>query len=177
MIMVTTQGVENILANLNFNKAEGPDGISPCVLREFAKEAASVLMAIYWSSLRAANHYILVIVYCAWVQCTMLLTLMMKSLHPPPKKTKKTNSIPCMRVGIKYTSNGLPLCLFCVCGVDCVPAIQRLPFKPAYQSLCLVQFLLLCITSWQNNFHFQSLWIAMLKQKAECRLLGCKYHF
>ena len=65
IIMVTTQGVENLLANLNFNKAEGPDGISPCVLREFAKEAASILTAIYWSSLRAANHYILVIVYCA----------------------------------------------------------------------------------------------------------------
>ena len=72
MIMVTTQGVENLLANLNFNKAEGPDGISPCVLREFAKEVASILTAIYWSSLKAANHYIFVIVYCAWDEITTL---------------------------------------------------------------------------------------------------------
>ena len=50
-IFVTTKGVEKLLKNLNPNKATGPDGISPRVLKEFASEIAPILTIIFQTSL------------------------------------------------------------------------------------------------------------------------------
>ena len=50
-IIVSTDGVEKLLKNLNPNKATGPDGISPRVLREFASEIAPILTIIFQTSI------------------------------------------------------------------------------------------------------------------------------
>ena len=50
-IVVSTKGVEKLLKNLNPNKATGPDGISPRVLKEFASEIAPILTIIFQASL------------------------------------------------------------------------------------------------------------------------------
>ena len=50
-IVVSTNGVEKLLKNLNPNKAAGPDGISPRVLKEFASEIAPILTIIFQASL------------------------------------------------------------------------------------------------------------------------------
>ena len=57
-----------------------------------------------------AAHYVLVVVYYAWGHCTMLLRSW--SLRSPSDLKKKTLSIPCVRVGIKFASNRLCMCLF-----------------------------------------------------------------
>ena len=44
---ITTPGVEKLLANLDPNKAPGPDGISPRILKTLAPEAAPILSVIY----------------------------------------------------------------------------------------------------------------------------------
>ena len=49
--MIQAQGVEKLLANLSPYKACGPDGISPRVLKELAKELAPALTIIFQSSL------------------------------------------------------------------------------------------------------------------------------
>ena len=69
-----------------------------------------------------------------------------------------------MRVDIKCASDWLCVCLSCLCGVGCATASWHSCFKPADQSY-LVQFPLLCVTSWQDDFLFQSFQIAMPKQK------------
>ena len=50
-ITIFVEGVEKLLVNLNPNKATGPDGISPRVLKEFAHEIAPVLTLIYQRSI------------------------------------------------------------------------------------------------------------------------------
>ena len=45
-------GVEKLLANLKPAKAAGPDGFTPRVLRELAKQIAPILTTIYRSSLK-----------------------------------------------------------------------------------------------------------------------------
>ena len=49
--IITTAGVEKLLRNLDPAKAPGPDGISPRVLKEMAKETAPILTIIYRRSL------------------------------------------------------------------------------------------------------------------------------
>ncbi len=52
-IDITTQNVEDILKSLNVTKASGPDGISPRMLRNSAKELAPVLQIIFSKSLQS----------------------------------------------------------------------------------------------------------------------------
>ena len=81
---------------------------------------------------------------------------MIISLHSSPRKTKKIFSILCMHVGIKCTSNRLCVCPFRLCGVGCATANWHSRFKPADQLYCPVQFPLSCVTSWWDDFCFQS---------------------
>ena len=48
---VTDQGVEKLQTNINPNKATGPDGISPRVLKELAQDIAPILASLYRCSL------------------------------------------------------------------------------------------------------------------------------
>ena len=50
-ITISTNGIEKLLQNLNPNKATGPDGIPPRILKEFAKEIAPILSIIYQASI------------------------------------------------------------------------------------------------------------------------------
>ena len=50
-ILISEEGVRKLLANLNPNKASGPDQISPRVLKELATELAPILTVIFQSSL------------------------------------------------------------------------------------------------------------------------------
>ncbi|KAL8622565.1 hypothetical protein ACOMHN_009199 [Nucella lapillus] len=54
-IHITAHGVLKLMENLNPNKATGPDGISPQVLKELAKELAPGLTAIFQSSLTTGS--------------------------------------------------------------------------------------------------------------------------
>ena len=51
-ITISVPGKEKLLANLKPSNAAGPDGITPRVLRELAKEVAPALTTIYRSSLK-----------------------------------------------------------------------------------------------------------------------------
>ena len=51
-IMIETDDVKKILENLKTNKAAGPDGIPPRILKELASELAPILCNIYQRSLR-----------------------------------------------------------------------------------------------------------------------------
>ena len=51
-IEITVKGVEKLLSGLNPNKATGPDGISPRILKELSLEIAPLLTMIYKASLR-----------------------------------------------------------------------------------------------------------------------------
>ncbi|CAH1245879.1 Hypp7594 [Branchiostoma lanceolatum] len=51
-ITIRANGIEKLLASLNATKAVGPDGITPRVLRELAKELSPILTTIYQSSIR-----------------------------------------------------------------------------------------------------------------------------
>ena len=51
-IMIETDDVKKILDNLKTNKAAGPDGIHPRILKELASELAPILCNIYQRSLR-----------------------------------------------------------------------------------------------------------------------------
>jgi hypothetical protein len=51
-INITTPGVQKILSNLNPNKACGPDGVSPRLLRLFATEIAPALTLLFRASLK-----------------------------------------------------------------------------------------------------------------------------
>jgi hypothetical protein len=46
-IEITTNGVQKMLEKLNIHKATGPDGISPCVLRNLATTIAPILTNIF----------------------------------------------------------------------------------------------------------------------------------
>ena len=61
---------------------------------------------------RAANRYILAIVCYAQGRCTMLLHSWSYHYAVPQKNKNCLFSIPCIRVGIKLTSNRLCVCLF-----------------------------------------------------------------
>ena len=54
-IVVSVQGVEKLMANLNPYKASGPDCISSRVLKELSKELAPALTAIFQSSLSSGT--------------------------------------------------------------------------------------------------------------------------
>ena len=51
-ILIETDDVKKILENLKTNKAAGPDGIHPRILKELASELAPILCSIYQRSLR-----------------------------------------------------------------------------------------------------------------------------
>ena len=51
-IDITIAGIEKQLKGLNANKATGPDGLSPRVLKELSSEIAPILTIIYRASLR-----------------------------------------------------------------------------------------------------------------------------
>ena len=51
-IMIETDDVKKILENLKTNKAAGPDGIHPRILKELASELTKILCNIYQRSLR-----------------------------------------------------------------------------------------------------------------------------
>ena len=92
----------------------------------------------------------------------MLMIISLHSAPPPPHPHRFL--ISCMHVGLQCTRNQLRVCLFHVCGVGCATANQCSCFKPADHS---VQFPLLCVTSWREDFCFQSFQITMPKRKAE----------
>ena len=50
-INITIQGVEKLLSGLDPNKATGPDGISPRILKELSHEIAPSLAIIFNKSL------------------------------------------------------------------------------------------------------------------------------
>ena len=50
--VIETDDVKKILENLKTNKAAGPDGIHPRILKELASELAPILCNIYQRSLR-----------------------------------------------------------------------------------------------------------------------------
>ena len=50
-IHVTVEGVEKLLAGLDPNKAAGPDGLTPRILKELSKEIAPILTTIFERSL------------------------------------------------------------------------------------------------------------------------------
>ena len=50
-ITISTNGIEKPLQNRHPNKATGPDGIPPRILKEFAKEIAPILSIIYQASI------------------------------------------------------------------------------------------------------------------------------
>ena len=52
-ISITNTGTENLLKNLNPNKASGPDEISPKLLKELHHEIAPILTKIFKSSLHS----------------------------------------------------------------------------------------------------------------------------
>ena len=52
-ISITTTGTENLLKNLNPNKASGPDEISPKLLKELHHEIAPILTKLFKSSLHS----------------------------------------------------------------------------------------------------------------------------
>ena len=52
-ISITITGTENLLKNLNPNKASGPDEISPRLLKELHHEIAPILTKIFKSSLHS----------------------------------------------------------------------------------------------------------------------------
>ena len=79
--------------------------------------------------LRAANHYILAIVRYAQGHCTMLLCSWSYHYAVPQKNKRCLFLIPCVRVGIKFISNWLRICLFCVWGVGCATANQHSHFN------------------------------------------------
>ncbi|KAI8514688.1 hypothetical protein Bbelb_072790 [Branchiostoma belcheri] len=54
-IKISTFGIEKLLTSLNPTKAAGPDGITPRVLKELAKELAPILTKIFQSSLCAGQ--------------------------------------------------------------------------------------------------------------------------
>ena len=54
-ITIPEQGVKALLKNLNPCKAQGPDNIPPCVLKELATEIAPALTIIYETSLQQST--------------------------------------------------------------------------------------------------------------------------
>ena len=61
---------------------------------------------------RAANHYVLAVVCYGQGHCTMLLRSWSYHYALPQKNKNCLFSIPCIRVGIKFASNRLCVCLF-----------------------------------------------------------------
>jgi len=53
-INISTTGVTKLLMNLNINKAKGPDGISPFILKSCAEELSPMLMHIFSQSLQTS---------------------------------------------------------------------------------------------------------------------------
>ena len=62
--------------------------------------------------LRAANHYVLAVVCYAQGHCTTLLRWWSYHYALPQKNKNCLFSIPCVRVGIRFASNRLCVCLF-----------------------------------------------------------------
>ena len=77
---------------------------------------------------RAANHYVLAVVCYAQGHCTTLLRSW--SYHDTLlRKRRSLFSIPCVRVGIKFASNQLHMCLFYVWDAICAIASWRSRFN------------------------------------------------
>jgi len=51
-VLFTTNGIENLLSNLDPNKAQGPDRISPYILKYCAAEISPILQVIFTQSLK-----------------------------------------------------------------------------------------------------------------------------
>ena len=117
---------------------------------------------------RAANHYVLVVVYYVRGHCSTLLCLWSYhyALSPKNKRVFFFGSRACMWAS-NVPATGCMCAFFHVCGVGCAPGNQRSRFKPADQLCHSVQFPLLCIAAWWDSFCFQSFQIAVLKRKAE----------
>ena len=54
-IHITQKGVEKLLTNLNPNKATGPDGLSPRILKELSSQIAPILTKIFQMSLETGE--------------------------------------------------------------------------------------------------------------------------
>ena len=78
---------------------------------------------------RAANHYVLAVVCYAQGHHTTLLCSWSYYYALPQKNKNCLFSIPCMFVGIKFGSNQLHMCLFCVWDVGCATANRRSRFN------------------------------------------------
>ena len=78
---------------------------------------------------RAANHYVLAVVCYAQGHRTTLLCSWSYYYAFPQNNENCLFSIPCVRVGIKFASNRLHVCLFCVWDVGCATANRRSRFN------------------------------------------------
>ena len=54
-VLFTTNGIENLLSNLDPNKAQGPDRISPYILNYCATEISPILQVIFTQSLNTGK--------------------------------------------------------------------------------------------------------------------------
>jgi len=54
-IVISCDGVQNLLESLDSNKACGPDNIPTCILKLFAKEIALILTVIFVQSLTSGH--------------------------------------------------------------------------------------------------------------------------
>ena len=54
-IHITQKGVEKLITNLNPNKATGPDGLSPQILKELSSQIAPILTKIFQMSLETGE--------------------------------------------------------------------------------------------------------------------------
>ena len=52
---ITTEGVRKLLQNLNTDKALGPDGLTPQLLKSVAEEVAPIPKSIFERSLHKEN--------------------------------------------------------------------------------------------------------------------------
>ena len=88
-ISITTAGIAMLLDNLRPNKAAGPDGLSPMVLRELSSIIAPALQRIFSKSL---------------------------SSHQVPEDWKKALVTPIFKKGDKDSpANYRPISLTCIC--------------------------------------------------------------
>ena len=77
-ISITEDGVRKLLLNLNPNKACGPDGISPRLLKMVAEELTPALTLLYRISYFSST------LPKDWKQATRISTSTLLPLHPPP---------------------------------------------------------------------------------------------
>jgi hypothetical protein len=54
-IIISRAGVLKLLANLNANKAAGPDDIRPIVLKELREEIVDIIAVLFQKSLTTVN--------------------------------------------------------------------------------------------------------------------------